>query len=137
MLTGTRCADARHEIMTFTARSRSDIYIVQQRGLGVVEFLGKVHINFVRVEETFRLIPESLFFLPAELCDLCDGWRLIFAFAADKDRFQDLFHSVGAAFETGLFPGRVRIEEEQVFGRIIFLIDEADQVSRILPVSLS
>ena len=43
---------------------------IQQLGFCIVQFLGKIHIYLMWIEETFCLIPKRLFFLTTEFCNL-------------------------------------------------------------------
>ena len=51
----------------------------------------------------------------------------------NKDRFQQFFHCVGAAFQTCFLPCSIGIKQEKILRGIVFFICKTDQIRTHLP----
>lgn len=101
---------------------------IQQLGFCIVQFLGKIHIYLMWIEETFCLIPKRLFFLTAEFCNLLYRWGLILTFSMLEDWDKQFTHCVGSTRKKCFLPCSIWVKEKKIFLCIKCLISKADQI---------
>ena len=103
---------------------------IQQLGFCIVQFLGKIHIYLMWIEETFCLIPKRLFFLTTEFCNLLYRWGLILTFSMLEDWDKQFTHCVGSTRKKCFLPCCIRVKEKQIFFLCVkCFISEADEIS--------
>ena len=81
------------------------------------------------IEETFCLIPKSLFLLTTEFCNLLYRWGFVLTFSMLEDRNKQFTHCVASARKKCFLPCSIRVEEEKIFFRVKCFISKADQIS--------
>ena len=72
-------------------------HLFQKFALNLVEFFGKIDVDFVGVDESSGFVPEGLLFLFADFLDLHDAGRGVYTFALFEYRNQQLPYMVSAA----------------------------------------
>lgn len=103
-------------------------HFFQKSLLHVIEGLGEIYINLLRINETSGFIPQCILLLFAIVTELHNRWRLVNALTTFDHRNKELAELVGSSKNLGLFPGVNRIEDHHSFFRIEFLICKADQI---------
>ena len=103
-------------------------HFFQESLLHVIERLGEIYINLLRINETSGFIPQCVLLLFAVVAEFHDRWRLVNALTIFNYRNKELTEFVGSAKNLGLFPGVNRVEDHHSFFRIEFLICKADQI---------
>ena len=56
----------------------------------MVQLVGQIHVNLMRIDQTFGLLPEGIFLSGADVADLHDGWRSVDACALLENRNEEL-----------------------------------------------
>ena len=86
-------------------------HFFQESLLHVIERLGEIYINLLRINETSGFIPQCVLLLFAVVAEFHDRWRLVNALTIFNYRNKELTEFVGSAKNLGLFPGVNRVEE--------------------------
>ena len=76
--------------LSYLILQRLSAHLLQQLRLDLIKLVRKIHINLMRIDQTFGLIPESLFFSGTDVTDLHDRRRRINTFTVLKYRNQKL-----------------------------------------------
>ena len=105
---------------------------VQKLCFHVPQLMGKIHMDFMGIDETFCLLPEGLLFLPAVFPDVHDLRGAVDAEAVLEHRDEKLSQRIGARREKRLLPRLNGVEEQERVCRIKFFAHKADQIGNQL-----
>ena len=114
-----------------------EMIFVEQLMFHIPKRLGEIHMDLMRVYETFCLIPQGIQFLFTVLLDVHDLRGVVNTLAVLKYLDRKFPHRVGSRSEKCLFPGRDRVKEQQRFVLVEGLTDETDNVRDDLVAVLS
>ena len=92
------------------------------------QFVGKIHMNLMRVDQTFGFIPQGIQLLLAVLPDLHDLRGVVDALTILEDRNQNFTHGIASGRQMSLLPGLNRVKEKQRIILVKDLIYQANQI---------
>ena len=125
-----------HIALFFCCENRSGIChlhfllsdLIEQAEFVVIELLGQVDVDLVRVHQTAGFLPKCILFLQAVFTDIHGSGRLIDTFAVLEERNHQLAQGEFSGSKAGLFPGLDGIEEGEMFILAECLLLETDDI---------
>ena len=111
--------------------------LIEQAELVVIQLLGQVDVDLVRVHQTAGLFPQSILFLHAVGADIHGLGRSVNAFAVLEQGDHELAQGELTGCQPGLFPGFHGIEEGEGLVLAVDFFLETDDICLYLVFGLS